>query len=892
MNEVVDNSQRKSPYQGLTPYDEADAPFFFGRERETKLITASLFASPLTLLYGASGVGKSSILRAGVLKGLRERKDVLAIVFARWQADPLAQLRTAIAQATLPFIGKKRLGVKQTAQKKAIQLLARAPSAKMRIGTRNRRNDLALNELVSSCSRLAKRRLMIILDQFEEYSLYHPNTDALDEELPAAIAISDLSASFLLSLREDAVAQLDRFEGRIPALFNNFRRIEHLDRAAAKRAITEPLKRYNELRERQSAPISIEPALVEEVLNQVRTGQLVVSTTAGTGAVTPTSINEDRQGRIETPYLQLVMTRLWTQERDLGSSLLRTATLSQLGGAQRIVLTHLDGVMSNFSDQEKDLAAKVFNQLVTPSGTKIAHLLRDLSDYAGVSSDELKPLLEKLSRGSDRILRPVASLPEFPDEPRYEIFHDRLGAAILDWRSRYLHEQELLKSKLQEAEQRSFSRSYVERLMDKLAPREQNLTAKMIPYLITPSGVKITQRLVDLSSYLEVTSSELSQILAKLCIEDGIFTRIDSKERERYEIRHDALIPAVLNWRAGYLKSKELEKITEPPGGWESLGGGGGVPVPPSQFLARPAPPSIYSAIKTSFQQGRVAVFVGPGASGSGRNPNQHWRDGAPFPPTGYELTRYLASLVEYPYEVGAELADLDSVASYVEAYAGRSFLNEHLQRVLANTEFEIPLIYKYLAKVAQKRPLLIVSSNYDDLLEQSMQQAAVPFDVVINRGGSDFRTEVAWQRHGQKSPEIVSPRKLDEMSLTDCSVIYKYSGSIDRDRRHRENSTFLVTDSDYLASLLIGEQAIPSIFRHQLSRNSLLLLGWSLRSWHNRGFFQQVAPRFTSRPNWSFLFRPSLVEQAFCERSKIDLFDEDLNNFVDRMESADVQPK
>src|SRR5215470_15492175 len=70
-----------SPYRGLEPFDERDAAFFFGRERETRLITASLFASPLTLLYGASGVGKSSVLRAGVLPRLRERSELLPIIF-------------------------------------------------------------------------------------------------------------------------------------------------------------------------------------------------------------------------------------------------------------------------------------------------------------------------------------------------------------------------------------------------------------------------------------------------------------------------------------------------------------------------------------------------------------------------------------------------------------------------------------------------------------------------------------------------------------------------------------------------------------------------------------------------------------------------------------------
>jgi hypothetical protein len=46
-------------------------------------------------------------------------------------------------------------------------------------------------------------------------------------------------------------------------------------------------------------------------------------------------------------------------------------------------------------------------------------------------------LLTALSSGSDRILRPIQPSPERPDVPRYEIFHDRLGQAILGWLSRF-----------------------------------------------------------------------------------------------------------------------------------------------------------------------------------------------------------------------------------------------------------------------------------------------------------------------------------------------------------------------------------------------------------------------------------------------------------------------
>jgi WD40 repeat protein len=116
---------------------------------------------------------------------------------------------------------------------------------------------------------------------------------------------------------------------------------------------------------------------------------------------------------------------------------LRLETLKRLGGAQKIVRTHLDEAMSELKPDEQDAAATIFRQLVTPSGTKIAHTVPDLADYARLPQDELTPVLEHLSGGDVRILRPVAPPPGQLDGGRYEIFHDVLAPAILDWRARY-----------------------------------------------------------------------------------------------------------------------------------------------------------------------------------------------------------------------------------------------------------------------------------------------------------------------------------------------------------------------------------------------------------------------------------------------------------------------
>jgi ABC-type taurine transport system ATPase subunit len=62
-----------SPFVGLAPYREEDAEYFFGRESETRVIIANLRSERFTVLYGPSGVGKSSVLGAGVLPELRRQ---------------------------------------------------------------------------------------------------------------------------------------------------------------------------------------------------------------------------------------------------------------------------------------------------------------------------------------------------------------------------------------------------------------------------------------------------------------------------------------------------------------------------------------------------------------------------------------------------------------------------------------------------------------------------------------------------------------------------------------------------------------------------------------------------------------------------------------------------
>lgn len=422
---------RRSPYQGLIPYSEKDAPFFFGREKETRLITANLFASPLTLLYGASGVGKSSVLRAGVSRQLQGREDLLVVVFNSWQSNPVVDLVQAIADRA-----------KQVDPTGWDKVMSQMP----------RDGEITLGEFLPICAAGLDRRLMIILDQFEEYFLYHPLEDEFASEFAKAVTKPEAPVSFLISIREDFYAKLDRFEGRIPTLYDNYLRIEHLDRKAARIAIEKPIAEYNRVYA-TDGQFSIEPELVAAVLRQVETGQVVIGET-GRGVIETSKSHDDADAQIETPFLQLVMTRLWETELKDNSHDLRLKTLEGLGGAENIVRTHLDAVISKLTANDQEIAAGIFHYLVTPSGTKIAYTASDLALSADLSEAEVLRVLEKLSHGDVRILRPVDPTLDKPGAPRYEIFHDVLAPAILSWRTAYVQARERADAEQREEEQR------------------------------------------------------------------------------------------------------------------------------------------------------------------------------------------------------------------------------------------------------------------------------------------------------------------------------------------------------------------------------------------------------------------------------------------------------
>ena len=98
---VWDRALKGSPFRGLAAFDAGHAPVFFGRESAIARATAKLRSAPFLLLIGASGSGKSSLLRAGIVPrvtapGVIPDIDAWRTAIIPAGAEPLAQLAQAL----------------------------------------------------------------------------------------------------------------------------------------------------------------------------------------------------------------------------------------------------------------------------------------------------------------------------------------------------------------------------------------------------------------------------------------------------------------------------------------------------------------------------------------------------------------------------------------------------------------------------------------------------------------------------------------------------------------------------------------------------------------------------------------------------------------------------
>lgn len=440
-----------SPYRGLNPFLKEHHLYFRGREGWSEAIIDSLIVSRLTVLCGGSGAGKTSLLRAGVEHNLIERcpKAAWAGYKSRPPTPELAVIVFPSIEAQSGSVAQKRSWSDSNPLNSLMQEINEQLDNIAAASKLSQDRDF-VRFLQKSTERIGGRyasgKLYVILDQFEQYLEYHPSEEkgegSFDEEFPKAVNRLNLDTHFLIVIRGDQLARLDRFVGSIPRLFDNLWRLKHLDLKSAKAAIEEPIRIYNE-RHLSPQQVKIRSDLVEEVLQKVQKDQGLGQDENAPCGSARTESSEQVGPPIETAYLQLVMDELWKRRKE--SPVLDKALLEECGGVDGIAKKLVETNLEKLPYIQKRAMAEAFRYLITPSGIRLSQSLPDLhkSIDVDITEEELSNALESLVEARILSSAPIPYKPGNDPIPGYEIIHDLLAKALLAWIGQYRRQHDL-----------------------------------------------------------------------------------------------------------------------------------------------------------------------------------------------------------------------------------------------------------------------------------------------------------------------------------------------------------------------------------------------------------------------------------------------------------------
>lgn len=246
-------------YPGAQPFrdDELARQTFFGRDSAAVALTDQILANRLVVVYAKSGVGKTSLLNAGVASRLREAGTIPLFVRVN---DVERNLLASLLD-----------GIRAEAVRQKVEYVAGDSASLWSFFKTVQfwRGDLLLTPA-------------LILDQFEELFTLQ-SEDARDSFLselsyvvrgvpPPSLPATDTSLSsappslhIVLSLREDFLGLLEEASDRITQILDHRFRLAPLDRDTAADAITRPA----EISDPSFAtkPFRLDPDLVPSILN-------------------------------------------------------------------------------------------------------------------------------------------------------------------------------------------------------------------------------------------------------------------------------------------------------------------------------------------------------------------------------------------------------------------------------------------------------------------------------------------------------------------------------------------------------------------------------------------------------------------------------------------------
>ncbi|UBF26134.1 hypothetical protein K9N68_32190 [Kovacikia minuta CCNUW1] len=299
-----------SPYKGLKKFELEDKDRFFGRDQLVAGLVNELERNPLILLLGASGSGKSSVVRAGIFPRFLEKlgSRLVNLTFTP-DEDPFESLYASLLSRY------KQSDAKLVRQGKADTLLQAVKVLKQ-----------------------PGEHWLIFIDQFEELFTITSaeKRNRFVESLTQLIKAQDSTVKLILTMRADF---LDRFS-TYPNLGKLTQRHIHLmtdmQRDELWLAIKQPAARSG---------ISFESGLIEEILRDVQ-GQ------AG-----------------YLPLLQYTLDLLWESEQRHGSlqhdRTLHARTYRELGGVRGALQKRVDQIYAEMPEAEQAAMRQIFLRLVS-----------------------------------------------------------------------------------------------------------------------------------------------------------------------------------------------------------------------------------------------------------------------------------------------------------------------------------------------------------------------------------------------------------------------------------------------------------------------------------------------------------------------------------------------
>ena len=380
-----------SPYKELSYYEESDSANFAGREQDVHHLLSRVVISRAFVLYARSGLGKTSVLLAGLFPELRKRD--YRPIYVRTLDDPLRDLKAAVA---------RECGL--SAEGNSLRSL-----------------------LQQDCQNGSP---VIALDQFEEFFIRFRDQPAkraeFVRETAAVIADESVDAHLVFSVREDYLAALDDLQRRLPHLFTQSYRLMPLTAFGAREAIVRPL-----LMNQVPYDESLVTRLVDELAKfdfesarlQITCAELYRSAFERKGV--QIHLSEEDLGLLEKQLRELEWkSSVETYGSAIASSPLTAPHGALLGG---VFQRYLQRAIAPVEERHPFLSRVVLDEMITRQETKYAIPLGELAPRITSTQEALRDVLESLA---DRNLVRVGTRA---GEPWYEIVHECLVPEIRRW---------------------------------------------------------------------------------------------------------------------------------------------------------------------------------------------------------------------------------------------------------------------------------------------------------------------------------------------------------------------------------------------------------------------------------------------------------------------------